>query len=53
MRRSIGVSGDKIQAEEPREASREVLRVVIDWGRYAEIFAYNVHQGHLTLDDPN
>jgi NitT/TauT family transport system ATP-binding protein len=35
------------------EAAREVLRVIIEWGRYAEIFAYNVHSGQLTLDDPN
>ena len=45
----LNLIGEKLSDE----ASREVLRVVIDWGRYAEIFAYNVHQGHLTLDDPN
>ena len=45
----LNLIGEKLSDD----AAREVLRVVIDWGRYAEIFAYNVHQGHLTLDDPN
>lgn len=30
----------------------EVLKVVISWGRYAELFAYNVNQGMLSLDNP-
>ncbi|HJN37924.1 MAG TPA: nitrate/sulfonate/bicarbonate ABC transporter ATP-binding protein [Gammaproteobacteria bacterium] len=45
----LDLIGDKLS----EEASREVLRVVIEWGRYAEVFAYNVHSGHLTLEDPN
>lgn len=35
-----------------REAER-VLRTVIDWGRYAEIFAYDFNSGILSLENPN
>lgn len=34
------------------EAER-VLRIVIDWGRYAEIFAYDDNTGMLSLENPN
>ena len=33
-------------------AAEEVLKVVIEWGRYAEIFAYNANTGELSLEDP-
>lgn len=33
------------------EAER-VLKVIIDWGRYAEIFAYNYDSGYLSLENP-
>lgn len=33
-------------------ASRRVLRTIVDWGRYAELFAYNVNSGVLSLEDP-
>ncbi len=33
------------------EAGR-VLRVIIDWGRYAELFAYNYDSGNLSLENP-
>lgn len=35
------------------EEARRVLTTVIDWGRYAEIFAYNVNNGMLSFDDPD
>lgn len=35
-----------------KEAER-VLRTVIDWGRYAEIFAFDVTTGILSLENPN
>ena len=35
-----------------KEAER-VLRTVIDWGRYAEIFAYDFNTGILSLENPN
>jgi NitT/TauT family transport system ATP-binding protein len=34
------------------DAAKEVLKVVIDWGRYAEIFAYDYNTGHLSLENP-
>ena len=34
------------------QASEEVLKVVIDWGRYAEIFAYDYNTGILSLENP-
>lgn len=33
------------------EAER-ILKVIIDWGRYAEIFAYNYDSGYLSLENP-
>lgn len=35
-----------------KEAER-VLEVIIDWGRYAEIFAYDYHTGDLNLENPH
>lgn len=34
------------------EAAEEVLTVVIDWGRYAELFAYDYNTGMLSLENP-
>lgn len=34
------------------EAADEVLTVVIDWGRYAELFAYDYNTGQLSLENP-
>lgn len=34
------------------EAAEEVLTIVIDWGRYAEIFAYDYNTGMLSLENP-
>ncbi|HEX4045311.1 MAG TPA: nitrate/sulfonate/bicarbonate ABC transporter ATP-binding protein [Gammaproteobacteria bacterium] len=34
------------------EAER-VLRTVIEWGRYAELFAYDYNSGVLSLENPN
>ncbi|MDR1057451.1 MAG: nitrate/sulfonate/bicarbonate ABC transporter ATP-binding protein [Coxiellaceae bacterium] len=34
------------------DAAEEVLRVVIEWGRYAEIFAYDYNTGQLSLENP-
>ncbi len=35
----------------PEDAER-VMRVVIEWGRYAELFAYNDGDGKLNLENP-
>lgn len=34
------------------DAAEDVLRIVIDWGRYAEIFAYDYNTGQLSLENP-
>ncbi len=34
------------------QAAEEVLTVAIDWGRYAEIFAYDYNSGILSLENP-
>ena len=35
------------------QASDEVLTTVIEWGRYAEIFAYDYDSGQLSLENPS
>lgn len=35
------------------QAAEEVLTTVIDWGRYAEIFAYDYNTGYLSLENPS
>ena len=34
------------------QAAEEVLTVIIDWGRYAELFAYDANSGVLSLENP-
>lgn len=34
------------------DEARRVLDAVIEWGRYAELFAYDDHSGMLSLDNP-
>lgn len=34
------------------DAAEETLKVVIDWGRYAEMFAYDINTGTLSLENP-
>lgn len=34
------------------DAAEEVLEVIIDWGRYAEIVAYDYNAGTLSLENP-
>ena len=34
------------------QGAERVLRTMIDWGRYAEIFAYDVKTGILSLENP-
>lgn len=34
------------------QAADEVLTTIIDWGRYAEIFAYDYNSGILSLENP-
>tara|TARA_A100001015_G_scaffold291956_1_gene366727 strand:+ start:1006 stop:2298 length:1293 start_codon:yes stop_codon:yes gene_type:complete len=41
-----------LEQELGKDEASEVLRTVIDWGRYAEIFAYHAHEGMLSLENP-
>lgn len=34
------------------DAAEEVLKIIIDWGRYAELFAYDYNTGMLSLENP-
>lgn len=43
---------DMLATHLSEEAAKDVLTTVIDWGRYAEIFAYHVNGGMLSLDNP-
>ncbi|MCX7124920.1 MAG: nitrate/sulfonate/bicarbonate ABC transporter ATP-binding protein [Gammaproteobacteria bacterium] len=42
----------ELEKQLSREAAETVLTVVIDWGRYAEIFAYDYNTGMLSLENP-
>ena len=35
------------------EEAERVLRTVIEWGRYAELFAYDYNSGVLSLENPH
>ena len=62
VRRSLDEASENTVSEErflrelqdylSEEASEEVLKVAIDWGRYAEIFAYDYNSGMLSLENP-
>ncbi len=43
---------DVLKSNLSEAASHAVLRTMIDWGRYAELFAYNDNSGMLSLEDP-
>lgn len=37
----------------PEEDALKLLKIIIDWGRYAEIFAYDSDMGILSLENPS
>lgn len=41
-----------LQGDLSEDAAEEVLSIVIDWGRYAELFAYDYNTGILSLENP-
>ena len=43
---------EDLQGTLTEDAAKEVLVAAIDWGRYAELFAYNVNTGLLSLENP-
>ena len=36
----------------PSEEAHRNLSIIIDWGRYAELFAYNTQSDILSLENP-
>lgn len=42
----------ELEKQLSKESAETVLTVVIDWGRYAEIFAYDYNTGMLSLENP-
>ncbi len=42
----------ELQGDLSEDAADEVLATVIDWGRYAELFAYDYNTGILSLENP-
>ncbi|HEV2523840.1 MAG TPA: nitrate/sulfonate/bicarbonate ABC transporter ATP-binding protein [Gammaproteobacteria bacterium] len=43
---------DELEDFLSEEESERLLRIIIDWGRYAEIFAYDYDAGVLSLENP-
>lgn len=42
----------ELEGDLSEDAAEEVLATVIDWGRYAELFAYDYNTGILSLENP-
>ena len=42
----------ELEGDLTEDASEAVLATVIDWGRYAELFAYDYNTGILSLENP-
>jgi NitT/TauT family transport system ATP-binding protein len=43
---------EDLQGTLTEDSAKEALVAAIDWGRYAELFAYNVNTGLLSLENP-
>ena len=43
---------EELQINFSKEESEKILRTVISWGRYAEIFSYDYDSGELSLENP-
>jgi NitT/TauT family transport system ATP-binding protein len=43
---------NELEAFLSEEESERLLKVIIDWGRYAELFAYDYDAGILSLENP-
>jgi NitT/TauT family transport system ATP-binding protein len=41
-----------LQGDLSEDSAEDVLSIVIDWGRYAELFAYDYNTGILSLENP-
>jgi NitT/TauT family transport system ATP-binding protein len=43
---------EELQEFLTEDEAERLLRIIIDWGRYAEIFAYDFDRGTLNLENP-
>lgn len=43
---------DELENYFSEDESERILRTIIDWGRYAELFAYDYDSGELSLENP-
>ena len=43
---------DELENHFSEDESDRILKTIIDWGRYAEIFAYDYDSGELSLENP-
>lgn len=43
---------DMLEKHFSEDVAQEVFRIIVDWGRYAEIFAYDDRTEQLSLEDP-
>lgn len=43
----------ELESHFTEDEAERVLKVMIDWGRYAEIFAYDYESGELSLENPD
>ena len=43
---------DELEHYLSKQAAIETLKVAIDWGRYAELFAFDATSGTLSLENP-
>ena len=43
---------EELQINFSKEESERILRTIISWGRYAEIFSYDYDSGELSLENP-
>jgi NitT/TauT family transport system ATP-binding protein len=43
---------DELKVNLTEKAAEEIFTTVVEWGRYAELFAYNVNSRQLSLENP-
>ncbi|MGI9215118.1 MAG: AAA-associated domain-containing protein, partial [Gammaproteobacteria bacterium] len=43
---------EELEINFSKEESEKILRTIISWGRYAEIFSYDYDSGELSLENP-
>lgn len=46
------IVSDELENHLSEDEAAKILKIIIDWGRYAEIFAYDYDSGILSLENP-